>query len=101
MGYKKQIEDLTLAVGQSKDALLTVTKAREDDQAQLKNHQDRINQLKNVVEDVSTRMETMSTWAVTVHIMFLVVEIFVGILFVFACVNLRNSKSSQNSVKLH
>ena len=33
--------------------------------------------------------------------MFLVVEIFVGILFVFACVNLRNSKSSQNSVKLH
>ena len=36
-----------------------------------------------------------------VHIMFLVVEIFVGILFVFACVNLRNSKSSQNSVKLH
>jgi len=99
--YKKQIEDLTLAVGQSKDALLTVTKAREDDQVQLKNHQDQISQLKNVVEDVSTRMETMSTWAVTVHIMFLVVEIFVGILFVFACVNLRNSKSSQNSVKLH
>ena len=30
--------------------------------------------------------------AVTVHIMFLVVEIFIGILFVFACVNLRNSK---------
>ena len=42
--------------------LLSVTKAREDDQAQLKNHQDRINQLKNVVEEVSTRMETMSTW---------------------------------------
>ena len=42
--------------------LLSVTKAREDDQAQLKNHQDQISQLKNVVEEVSTRMETMSTW---------------------------------------
>ena len=42
--------------------LFSVTKAREDDQVQLKNHQDQISQLKNVVEDVSTRMETMSTW---------------------------------------
>jgi len=37
-------------------------------------------------------METMSTWAVVVHSLFLVVEIFIGILFVFACWSRREPK---------
>jgi len=83
--YKKQIEDLQLAVRQSGEALAAASKAREIDRHQVKDLKEEVSQLKVVVEEVSTRMETMSTWAVVVHSLFLVVEIFFGVLFVFAC----------------
>lgn len=60
--YKKQIEDLQLAVRQSGEALAAASRARENDRGQVKDLQDQIGQLKLVVEEVSTRMETMSTW---------------------------------------
>lgn len=60
--YKKQIEDLQLAVRQSGEALVTITKAREQDRQEIQELQEHIGQLKIVVEEVSSRMETMSTW---------------------------------------
>ena len=60
--YKKQIEDLQLAVRQSGEALAAASKAREYDKNQVKDLKEEIGQLKVVVEEVSTRMETMSTW---------------------------------------
>lgn len=91
--YKKQIEDLQLAVRQSGEALAAASKAREHDQHQVKDLKEEVSQLKVVVEEVSTRMETMSTWAVVVHSLFLVVEIFIGVLFVFACWTSRTTSS--------
>jgi len=87
--YKKQIEDLQLAVRQSGEALTAASEARELDRAQIRDLKDQIGQLKIVMEEVSTRMETMGTWDVVVHSLFLVVEIFIGILFVFSCFNRR------------
>ena len=63
--YKKQIEDLQLAVRQSGEALSAASKAREYDRNQVKDLKEEIGQLKVVVEEVSTRMETMSTWVST------------------------------------
>lgn len=60
--YKKQIDDLQLAVRQSGEALAAASKAREYDRNQVKDLKEEIGQLKVVVEEVSTRMETMSTW---------------------------------------
>ena len=60
--YKKQIEDLQLAVRQSGEALAASSKARENDRHQVNELKEEIGQLKLVVEEVSTRMETMSTW---------------------------------------
>ena len=60
--YKKQIEDLQLAVRQSGEALAAASKAREHDRHQVKDLKEEIGQLKLLVEEVSTRMETMSTW---------------------------------------
>ena len=60
--YKKQIEDLQLAVRQSGEALAAASKAREYDKNQVKDLKEEIGQLKVVVEEVSSRMETMSTW---------------------------------------
>ena len=60
--YKKQIEDLQLAVRQSGEALAAASKAREYDKNQVKDLKEEIGQLKVVVEEVSTRMETMSAW---------------------------------------
>ena len=60
--YKKQIEDLQLAVRQSGEALAAASKAREDDRAHIVDLQEQIGQLKIVMEEVSTRMETMGTW---------------------------------------
>ena len=63
--YKKQIEDLQLAVRQSGEALSAASKAREYDRNQGIDLKEEIGQLKVVVEEVSTRMETMSTWVST------------------------------------
>ena len=63
--YKKQIDDLQLAVRQSGEALAAASKAREYDRNQVKDLKEEIGQLKVVVEEVSTRMETMSTWVST------------------------------------
>ncbi len=60
--YKKQIEDLQLAVRQSGEALAAASKTRELERAEVKDLHDQIGQLKIVVEEVSSRMETMSTW---------------------------------------
>lgn len=60
--YKKQIEDLQLAVRQSGEALVTITKARDQDEHEINELKEQIGQLKIVVEEVSSRMETMSTW---------------------------------------
>ena len=60
--YKKQIEDLQLAVRQSGEALAAASQARELDRTQMSELQEQIGQLKVVVEEVSTRMETMGNW---------------------------------------
>ena len=60
--YKKQIEDLQLAVRQSGEALAAASKARELDRVQIGQLQEQIGQLTIVVEEVSNRMETMGTW---------------------------------------
>ena len=60
--YKKQIEDLERKVRQSGEALTASSKIRDQDRERQKILQDQIGQLKIVVEEVSTRMETMSTW---------------------------------------
>merc|ERR1739838_176701 len=87
--YKKQIEDLQLAVRQSGEALAAASKARELDRTQMSELQEQIGQLKVVVEEVSTRMETMGNWDVVVHSLVLVVEIFIGILLFCSCFNRR------------
>ena len=63
--YKKQIEDLQLAVRQSGEALAAASKARELDRTQMSELQEQIGQLKVVVEEVSTRMETMGNWVIS------------------------------------
>ena len=64
--YKKQIEDLQLAVRQSGEALAAASKARELDRTQISDLQEQIGQLKIVVEEVSSRLETMGTWVITI-----------------------------------
>ena len=62
--YKKQIEDLQMAVRQSGEALAEASKAREFNRDQVKNLTEQVGQLKIVVEEVSSRMEAMSTWVI-------------------------------------
>ena len=64
--YKKQIEDLQLAVRQSGEALAAASQARELDRTQMSELQEQIGQLKIVVEEVSTRMETMGNWVISI-----------------------------------
>ena len=66
--YKKQIEDLERKVRQSGEALTVSSKIRDQDRERQKILQDQIGQLKIVVEEVSTRMETMSTWVSKTYI---------------------------------
>jgi hypothetical protein len=60
--YKKQIEDLQLAVRQSGDSLASVTKARDQDRTHVKELQEQIAKLSGLVGGVTTHMETMSAW---------------------------------------
>lgn len=60
--YKKQIEDLQLAVRQSGEALAAASKDKMNDRTQVKDLQEEVGQLKIIIEEVSSRMETMSTW---------------------------------------
>ena len=60
--YKKQIEELQKEVHKGEEALVVASKERERDRANQRLLHDQIGQLKIVVEEVSTRMETMSTW---------------------------------------
>ena len=68
--YKKQIEDLQLAVRQSGEALAAASQARELDRTQMSELQEQIGQLKIVVEEVSTRMETMGNWVINYNFNF-------------------------------
>ena len=86
--YKKQIEDLQLAVRQSGEALAAASKARENDRAQVRDLREEIGQLKIVVEEVSSRMENMSTW----------VSFVSGLLFFLRSRKKKSSKRDRSSM---
>jgi chromosome segregation ATPase len=75
--YKKQIEDLQLAVRQSGEALAAASQARELDRTQMSELQEQIGQLKVVVEEVSTRMETMGNWVNLIFYFYVLTDHFV------------------------
>ncbi len=85
--YKKQIEDLQLAVRQSGEALSLSSKAREQDRTKMNELKDQVANLSDIVGNLSTRLDTMSTWAIAVHLLFLVFEIVIGVMFILACCN--------------
>ena len=83
--YKKQIEDLQIAVRKSSDALSEASKLTQQEKRNVIGLQNEVANLTERVGNLTTYMEAMSVGAVYVHAFFLVMEILVGFLFLFAC----------------
>eukprot|EP00095_Tigriopus_kingsejongensis_P006248 maker-scaffold1159_size58420-snap-gene-0.17 protein:Tk06248 transcript:maker-scaffold1159_size58420-snap-gene-0.17-mRNA-1 annotation:"protein osteopotentia" len=83
--YKKQIEDLQIAVRQSSDALAIANAASATDRAQLHALQASVRELTITLENITTQMETIGIWGLGFHLLFLLIEIMVGIIL-YSCI---------------
>ena len=83
--YKKQIEDLQMAVKKSNEALAVSSKYRQQERIAVNLLSKEVANLTDRVSNLTTYMETMSVGAVYVHAFFLLLEIFVGIFFLLIC----------------
>ncbi len=80
---------------QSGEALSLSSKAREADRVKMQELRDQVASLSVLVGDLGTRLDTMSTWAIAVHILFLLFEILIGVMFIMACCNGRLRRQYQ------
>ena len=94
--YKKQIEDLQLAVKKSNDALSMASRFRQQERISVNLLQVEVANLTERVTNLTVYMETISVGAVYVHAVFLVLEITIGVSFLFICARRWKSASEEN-----
>ena len=83
--YKKQIEDLQLAVKKSNEALSVASRFRQQERITVNVLYAEVSNLTERVTNLTNYMEAMSVGAVYLHAFLLVLEIFIGFFFIFVC----------------
>ena len=97
--YKKQIEDLQLAVKKSNEALSISSKYRQQERITVNLLSAELANLTERVTNLTSHMEAMSVGAVYFHAFFLLLEIFLGFFFIFVCCRRwRNTGTSYSAV---
>ena len=83
--YKKQIEDLQLAVKKSNEALSLSSKYRQQERIAVNQLSAEVSNLTERVTNLTANMEAISVGAIYFHAFFLIMEIFLGFFFLFVC----------------